>query len=26
VLIYATTELHQRMHVVIFGVFILFCY
>jgi hypothetical protein len=24
VLIYATTELHQRRHVVIFGVFILF--
>jgi uncharacterized FlgJ-related protein len=24
VLIYATTELHQRMYVVIFGVFILF--
>jgi hypothetical protein len=26
VLIYATTELHQRMNVVIFGVFILFYY
>jgi hypothetical protein len=26
VLIYATTELHQRRYVVIFGVFILFCY
>jgi hypothetical protein len=26
VLIYATTELHQQRHVVIFGVFILFCY
>jgi hypothetical protein len=25
VLIYATTELHQRRYVVIFGVFILFC-
>jgi hypothetical protein len=25
VLFYATTELHQRMYVVIFGVFILFC-
>jgi hypothetical protein len=25
VIIYATTELHQRMYVVIFGVFILFC-
>jgi hypothetical protein len=25
VLIYVTTELHQRMYVVIFGVFILFC-
>jgi hypothetical protein len=24
-LIYATTELHQQMYVVIFGVFILFC-
>jgi prolipoprotein diacylglyceryltransferase len=26
VLFYATTELHQRMYVVIFRVFILFCY
>jgi hypothetical protein len=26
VLIYATTELHQRRYVVIFGVFILFYY
>jgi hypothetical protein len=26
VLIYATTKLHQRRYVVIFGVFILFCY
>jgi hypothetical protein len=26
VLIYATTELHQRRYIVIFGVFILFCY
>jgi hypothetical protein len=26
VLIYATTELHQRRYVVIFGAFILFCY
>jgi hypothetical protein len=25
VLIYATTELHQRRYVMIFGVFILFC-
>jgi hypothetical protein len=25
VLIYATTELHQRRYIVIFGVFILFC-
>jgi hypothetical protein len=25
VLFYATTELHQRSHVVIFGVFMLFC-
>jgi hypothetical protein len=25
VLIYGTTELHQRRYVVIFGVFILFC-
>jgi hypothetical protein len=25
VLIYATTELHQQMYVMIFGVFILFC-
>jgi hypothetical protein len=26
VLFYATTELHQRMYAMIFGVFILFCY
>jgi hypothetical protein len=26
VFFYATTELHQRMYVVIFGVFTLFCY
>jgi hypothetical protein len=25
VLIYVTTELHQQMYAVIFGVFILFC-
>jgi hypothetical protein len=26
VLFYATTKLHQRRYIVIFGVFILFCY